>query len=507
MESRISSVGQIYKNNYTADKPAVLFKDEIYTYADIDDKAIAYANYLRGKGVKKGDKVILNTGNSPEFFFVYLGTVRNAAVIVPINPMLTLQEIKFIASDSDAKFIVIHEGLMQKAGLTEASLGEALGLTVIPLGVAMIEEVEKAPREDFDLVEDPNEISTFLYTSGTTGHPKAAMLSHGNLIANAWQCNVALETEVDDVIMCVLPMFHVFAFTTCILLPLFKGATTDIIEAFQPKVVISELLTKQLTIFMGVPAMYMVLIEAGKNDIKFPKLRKAVCGGSALPVEIYRQVKEILGLPIIEGYGLTEASPATMFNPPSGVQKAGSIGQKLPEIEFRIGGENDEDLPVGAVGELLLRGPNIMQGYYNNPEETAETLRNGWLHTGDLAQKDEEDYIYIVDRKKDMVIVSGLNVYPREVEEALYKHPQIKDVAVIGVSDKLRGEIVVAYIVLKEGEEQPHHKEILRWLKEYLAVYKIPRRIEIVDDLPRNSTGKIMKRILKEQVEAELAGE
>jgi long-chain acyl-CoA synthetase len=266
-------------------------------------------------------------------------------------------------------------------------------------------------------------------------------------------------------------------------------------------VVISDLIEKRVTAFLGVPAMYMVLINAGKNDVKFPELKVAVCGGSALPVEVYRQTKEVLGLPIIEGYGLTEFSPAALFNPRYGTHKAGSIGLPLVEVAYIIADENDVEVPVGEVGELLLQGPSMMAGYYNKPEETAEALRGGWLHTGDLAKRDEDGYVFIVDRKKDLIIVAGLNVYPREIEEVLYKYPKILDAAVIGVEDKLRGEAAVAYIVLKEGEEADS-KEIMAFLKERLAVYKLPRRFEFVADLPRNSTGKIVKRVLKEQIDA-----
>jgi long-chain acyl-CoA synthetase len=242
--------------------------------------------------------------------------------------------------------------------------------------------------------------------------------------------------------------------------------------------------------------MYMVLIEAAKNNIKFPDLRIAVCGGSTLPVEIYNQTKELVGLPIIEGYGLTEGSPACTFNPTHGVQKAGSIGVHIPEITVRVGGEHDEELPAGEIGELLVRGENVMLGYYKRPEETIQTLRNGWLHTGDLAKMDEDGYFYIVDRIKDIVVVAGLNVYPREVEEVLYQHPSVKDAAVIGEPDKLRGEILVAYLVLKE-DISAESNEIIAWMKERLAAYKIPRRIEFREELPRNSSGKILKRKLK----------
>jgi long-chain acyl-CoA synthetase len=293
-------------------------------------------------------------------------------------------------------------------------------------------------------------------------------------------------------------MFHVFACTAAALLPLFIGGTVVIVDTFHPKTVIGSLLGNSVTVFLGVPAMYMLFIEAGKNNIFFPKLRIAISGGAALPVNVYYKAKEIANLPIIEGYGLTEASPSSAFSPPSGVHKPCSIGLALPEIDAIIGGENDEELPLGEVGELLLRGDNVMKGYYKKPEDTAETLKNGWLHTGDLAKMDDDRYIYIVDRKKDMIIVSGLNVYPREVEEVLYQHPSIRDVAIIGEDDKSRGESVVAYIVLKAGETV-HRRDILRWLKERLAVYKIPRRIIYVDELPRTGSGKILKRLLKEK--------
>jgi long-chain acyl-CoA synthetase len=295
-------------------------------------------------------------------------------------------------------------------------------------------------------------------------------------------------------------MFHVFAFTACVLMPLWSGATVTILESFQPKEVIDVLLNGDISIFMGVPAMYVVLLEAGKKNISFPKLRMAVSGGAALPVEIYRQARDIMKLPIIEGYGLTEASPAVSFNPPDGIQKEGSIGLPLPYQECRIVDEQDQELPPGEVGELAVRGDNVMMGYYNQPEASEAALLNGWLHTGDLAKKDEDGYLYIVDRKKDMIIVAGLNVYPREVEEVIYQFPKVKEAAVIGVDDKLRGEFVKAYIVLKEGEEC-NSKELFHFLREKLAAYKLPRHIEFIDSLPKNASGKIMKRFLKEKTE------
>lgn len=494
-------VGDIYKTSFNAGKTALNYKGSSITYGQLDQKVLAYASYLKKAGLEVGDKVVLSCLNSPEFIYSYFGTVRNGAVIVPINLLLTMEEIMYIVKDSEAKFMIIHPLILQKAKLSKEAIEKGLGITLIVLDEEFDRQLSKVPTEDFEDYTNENSISTFLYTSGTTGRQKAAMLTHKSLVVNSEQCYTALQARPDDIYMCVLPMFHVFAFTACILMPLFSGATISILESFQPKEVIETLLKDGITIFMGVPSMYVVLLEAGKKNITFPKLRLAVSGGAALPVEIYRQGREIMKLPIVEGYGLTEASPAVSFNPPDGVQKEGSIGLPLPGIECRIIDEEDNELPAGEVGELAVRGDNVMLGYYNQLEETLKTLRNGWLHTGDLAKKDEEGYIYIVDRKKDMVIVAGLNVYPREVEEVIYKYPKVKEAAVIGLADKLRGEYVKAFVVLKEGEEC-HSKELLRFMKETLASYKLPRHVEFVESLPKNSTGKIMKRILKEQQEA-----
>lgn len=493
-------VGDIYKTSFNPDKIALNFKGNSVTYGQLDRKVLAYASYLKKAGLKEGDKVVLSCLNSPEFIYSYFGTVRNGAVIVPINLLLTMEEIIYIVKDSEAKFMIMHPLILQKAKLSREAVEKALGITLIVLDEKFNQGISDVSTDGFEDSTNENSISTFLYTSGTTGKQKAAMLTHKNLVVNSEQCYVGLQARPDDIYMCVLPMFHVFAFTACILMPLYSGATISILESFQPKEVIETLLKDEITIFMGVPSMYVVLLEAGKKNIIFPKLRLAVSGGAALPVEIYRQGREIMKLPIVEGYGLTEASPAVSFNPPDGIQKEGSIGLPLPGVECKIVDEEDNELPAGEVGELAVRGDNVMMGYYNQPDETQKALRNGWLHTGDLAKKDEEGYLFIVDRKKDMVIVAGLNVYPREVEEVIYQFPKVKETAVIGLADKLRGEYVKAFIVLKEGEEC-HSKELLRFMREKLAPYKLPRHIEFVESLPKNSTGKIMKRILKEEQE------
>ena len=491
-------VGDIYKTSFSAEKTALNYKGSSITYGQLDKMVLSYACYLKKAGMKEGDKVVLSCLNSPEFIYSYFGTVRNGGIIVPINLLLTMEEIVYIVKDSEAKFMIMHPVILQKSKLTKKAIEKALGITLIVLDEEFNAQLPEASTKGFQDFTKENAVSTFLYTSGTTGKQKAAMLTHKNLVVNSEQCYIALQARPDDIYMCVLPMFHVFAFTACILMPLWSGATISILESFQPKEVIETLLKDEITIFMGVPSMYVVLLEAGKKNISFPKLRLAVSGGAALPVEIYRQGRKIMRLPIVEGYGLTEASPAVSFNPPDGVQKEGSIGLPIPDVECKIFNEDDNELPAGEVGELVVCGDNVMLGYYNQPDETLKTLRNGWLHTGDLAKKDEDGYIYIVDRKKDMVIVAGLNVYPREVEEVIYQHPKVKEAAVIGLADKLRGEYVKAFVVLKEGEEC-HSKELLRFMREKLAAYKLPRHIEFIDSLPKNSAGKIMKRILKEE--------
>lgn len=491
-------VGTIYKNVYDPEAAALKFKDSTITYRQLDEKVTGYANYFKKMGLRTGERVILSCTNSPEFIFSYFGVVRNGGIIVPINLLLTMEEITYLIKDSEAKMMIIHPLILQKAKITKDTIQNALNIEVIVLDEELKQNVSELSNTGFEDFTDQNAISTFLYTSGTTGKQKAAMLTHKNLVFNAEQCRLGLKGVPGDNYMCVLPMFHVFAFTACVLMPLWSGACITIIESFQPKEVVEALLKDKITVFMGVPAMYVVLLEAGKNSVAFPDLRLAVSGGAALPVEIFRQAKEILKLPVVEGYGLTEASPAVCFNPLDGVQKEGSIGLPLPYQQCRIVDENNNELPAEQVGELAVRGENIMLGYYRQEEETNRTLADGWLLTGDMAKMDREGYIYIVDRKKDMVIVGGLNVYPREVEEVIYQYSKVKEVAVIGLEDKLRGEYVKAFVVLKEGEECTS-RELLRYMKERLAVYKLPREIEFIDSLPKNSTGKIMKRWLKEQ--------
>lgn len=491
-------LGNIYKKEFDANSIAIKFKKNNITYEQLDKTVNQYSSLLMNLGVKTGERVLLICPNSPEFIYSYLSVVKNAGIIVPINLQLTIEEIKYFIKDSEANFMIIHPAVIQNMKHNKESLQELLGIKIIVLDEEFQRTLSEISPEIVEDFTDENAVSTFLYTSGTTGKQKAAMLTHKNLVTNAEQCRIAFQGTVNDNYMCVLPMFHVFGFTTCVLNPLLSGATVTIIEKFHPKEVVESLLNDDVTVFMGVPTMYVILLEACKNNITFPKLRLAVSGGAALPVEILRQAKKILKLPIVEGYGLTEASPVVSFNPLDGIKKEGSIGLPLTNVQCKIVDDNDVELVVGDVGELIAKGDNVMLGYFNKEKETKETMKNGWLHTGDLAKIDEEGYIFIVDRKKDLIIAGGLNVYPREVEEVLYQYPKVKEAAVVGIDDKLRGEQVKAFIALKDGEECTS-KEISSYLKEHLAGYKIPRKIEFISELPKNGSGKILKRMLKNQ--------
>ncbi|MDR1796904.1 MAG: long-chain fatty acid--CoA ligase [Clostridiales Family XIII bacterium] len=503
-ELHVLSVGQIYKNNFDPGRTALIFKDREWTYGAFDDEVVAYANFFKGEGLAPGEPVILDAPNCPEFLFTYLGVVRNAGIIVPVNPMYTLRELAFTAKDSGAKYLVIGEGVLAQHEYTKRQLTDELGVKVLVIDDDFRGRVQAAPREDYDLVDDAGSVSTYLYTSGTTGIPKAAMLTHYNLTMNAVQANTAFDTRPTDRAILSLPLFHAFAFTAIALTALCEGACIDLLESFRPKEFIEELIARKITVFIGVPAMYVVLVNAGKQNLKFPDIRWVGCGGAALPVDTIKGMQETLGLEVVEGYGLTEASPCSVFNPLYGVHKPGSIGLAFPLMEAKIVGADGGELPPGEPGELLLKGPNIMKGYYNRPEETAAAIVDGWLHTGDIAQTDEDGYIYIVDRIKDLIIVGGLNVYPREVEEVLFEHPKVAEAAVVGVPDRLRGEVPVAYVVLKDpaDKDETHHKEILRFLKSRLSQYKLPRRVHFIDALPRNSSGKVLKQELRDRKES-----
>jgi len=343
-----------------------------------------------------------------------------------------------------------------------------------------------------------SDLAVIIYTSGTTGRPKGAMLSHGNLLANVNSCRIVLSAVQDDRFVVLLPMFHSFMLCVGVFLPMLVGGSSVLIKSLHPpKNVILEIMHRQATILPAIPQFFRTLANA-QAPADLP-LRICISGGAPLPAEILREFNEKMPIPLLEGYGLSEASPVVSMNPLAGPWKAGSIGKPIPDVEITVQNDDGEKLGSGETGEICVRGSNVMQGYWNQPEETAKALRHGWLLTGDIGHCDADGYYYITDRKKDMLLVNGINVYPREIEETIYKFPGVKEAAVIGVPDARRGEQPIAFVSANEGTRLDE-KAIQHFVREKLADYKVPRRVIVLTGLPRNATGKILKTQLKQSV-------
>lgn len=479
--------------NFEPQKEALLFGKRKYTYKELDEIVGKYAAYFADKGLSKGDRVLLVCQNCPEFIFSYLGIIKAGGTVIPLNIMLTPEEIKYILKDAQAKMVVIHEKIAQAmAQKLKIDPGKALNADIVVIN-------EDFTKKIFGLEPykggERAEIAAFLYTSGTTGYPKGAMLTHENLLSNVISLQELGKLTPEDNMMCVLPMFHSFACTTSVLLPLYAGCKITIMESFRPREVVEAIAETKATIFCGAPPMYSVLLEAGTKEA-LKTLRFVVSGGSALPAKILYAFQEKFGIPLVEGYGLSEASPVVTLNPLDGSGKPGSIGFPIPGVEVKLVDDNMKEVAPGEIGEIAVRGPNVMKGYFNLPEETQKALVDGWLLTGDMGKRDEDGYYYIVDRKKELIVVSGFNVYPREVEEAILTHPGVKECAVVGAPDELRGEVVKAFVVPEEGSGLTE-KELKEYLRERLASYKRPRIIKFAEELPKGPTGKVLKRMLK----------
>jgi long-chain acyl-CoA synthetase len=342
------------------------------------------------------------------------------------------------------------------------------------------------------------DIAACLYTSGTTGKPKGALLSHRNLVANLESFRQVLHLTEEDVFLAVLPLFHAYGGTVLFWEPLSLGASIVVEPRFVPDVILKAVLQHRVTLFAGVPSMYAVLASVPRPPGDFSALRLCISGGAPLPPEVLRAFEAKYGIPIYEGYGPTECAPVLTVNPPFGKRKIGSVGPPIPQVELRIVDDQGNPLPPGAVGEIAAKGPNVMRGYLNRPEATAEVLRDGWYHTGDLGRMDDDGYFYIMDRKTDLILVGGLNVYPREVELVLCDHPGVAEAAVIGMPDPVRGEAPKALVIQRPGEKVSV-QELLQWCRQRLANYKVPRSVVLVADLPRTVTGKILKSELRDR--------
>ncbi|MCL6573308.1 MAG: fatty acid--CoA ligase family protein [Bacillus sp. (in: Bacteria)] len=500
-----------------ASKPAYYFLGQECSYAELDGAITKFASGLEKLGVKQGDHIALLLGNTPHFVVSLYGALRLGVTVIPINPIYTADEIGYILNNGDVKVVVALDlaiPLVEKMHSVLPKIEQFVFCETKPNGLvqADMESLTAFPKmktfTDIVAVGDvtfqgpelqDDDVAIILYTSGTTGKPKGAMLTHKNLYSNAEDVGEYLKMSHDDRVVTALPMFHVFCLTVALNAPLLCGATLLIAPRFSPKEIFELVKLQQATVFAGVPTMYNFLLqypEGNPDDLK--SLRLCISGGASMPVAILMNFEQKFNVLISEGYGLSEASPVTCFNPLDRPRKPGSIGTSILRVENKIMDELGEEVPVGMVGELIVRGPNVMKGYYKMPEETAATLRNGWLYTGDLARMDEDGYFYIVDRKKDLIIVGGFNVYPREVEEVIYSHTDVIEVAVLGVPDLNQGEAVKAYVVSKNPELSA--EQLLTFCKEHLAKYKIPSSIEFIEELPKNTTGKILRRALRSQV-------
>lgn len=443
------------------DKVALGFKDRTWTYAELEERTNQVARGLQQFGIKKGDRVGLLHLNSPYFIISYFAIVKLGAVVVPVNVMFKGEEITYLMNDAQAAAMIVGANFESLIKTVRPGLTTVRNIVLVDTDAPVTDPAfvsfagmlkgDPAAPETESFTEEDNAV--FLYTSGTTGHPKGAMLTHRNLISNAAATAEGTETTEKDNTLCVLPMFHSFAWTVCVMEPLYTCGTITILESFVPQLVLSTIIKEKTSVIAGVSTMYTVLLQVPEIDpADFAHIRLAYSGGASLPVEVLNRINEKYGIKILEGYGLSECSPVCTINPYRGLRKPGSIGVALPGVALKIVDDNGTVVPYGEPGELIVKGPNVMKGYYNLPEASAETIRDGWCHTGDMAYMDEEGYVFIVDRKKDLILVGGLNVYPREIEEVLYTNPKVAEAAVIGVSDDLRGEAVKAFVALKSGE-------------------------------------------------------
>jgi long-chain acyl-CoA synthetase len=504
-------------------REAVIFGATRLTYAQLNAVASQVANGLTARGIEPGDKVALSCLNVPYFPIAYYGALKAGAAVVPLNVLLTPPEIAYHLKDSDAKAYLCFEGSPELplgktgyAGFMEAGTCQSFILiTADPSAPSPFEGastlgalMQGQPATFATANTDPNDTAVILYTSGTTGRPKGAELTHSNMLLNAMVARDLYLHEVRErnVMLVALPLFHSFGQTCQMNATFFLGGALALVARFDPAVVLETMVKERVNFFDGVPTMFWGLlnhVQTTGMDVQpvAEQLRVCVSGGAALPVELLHSFERAFGVSILEGYGLSETSPAICFNQLGFPRKAGSIGRPLFATEMRVVDDQDKDAPQGERGEIVVRGHSVMKGYYKRAEATAEAMRGGWFHTGDVAYQDEDGYFFIVDRKKDMILRGGYNVYPRELEEVLVTHPAIALAAVVGVPHETLGQEVKAYLVLKPGMTVTV-EEISAWCKQQMAQYKYPRYIEFREALPMTATGKILKRELVAEEES-----
>jgi long-chain acyl-CoA synthetase len=494
------------------------------TYAALDAAACRVAGALRAMGIGAGDHVALSCPNTPHFPVAYFGILKAGAAVVPLNVLLKGREIAYHLRDSDARAYLCFEGTAElpmarlgHEGFAEVDACEHfVVMTADPAARSPIAGVPTLaalmapqPAACETTLRAPGDTAVILYTSGTTGQPKGAELTHVNMLLNAWAVRdmglPTLGTEYGTA-LAVLPLFHSFGQTCVMNAQLAQGNRVVLLPRFEPAAALDAMARERVNAFSGVPTMYWALLrhveETGVDVAPVAAhLRACTSGGAAIPVEVLHAFDRCFGVEVLEGYGLSETSPVATFNQHGRPRKPGSIGFPIWGCEVRVVDAEDRDVPVGELGEVVIRGHNVMKGYYKRPDATAEAMRGGWFHSGDIARMDADGYLFIADRVKDMIIRGGLNVYPREVEEVLHTHPAVSSAAVIGVPHDEHGEEVLAFVIRKPGATITE-AELVAWSRETMAAYKYPRTVRFVDALPMTSTGKILKRELREQLRA-----
>jgi long-chain acyl-CoA synthetase len=473
-------------------RPAVRLDDFVLTYDELLDGARRVTALLQSKGIGPGDRVGLVLPNVPPFPVLFYGALGAGAVVVPMNPLLKAREVQYYLEDSGASIVFAWHAMADEAGKAAAKVGidcvsvEPAELLELLAGQEPVADV--AEREDDDTV-------VLLYTSGTTGQPKGAELTHANLTTNAaLSAETLVELSPDDVVMGCLPLFHCFGLTCGLNAAVVSGACLTLVPRFDAVKALEVIGRDQVTVFEGVPTMYAGMLNApDATSYDVSSLRTCISGGSAMPVEVMKSFEKTFGCIVLEGYGLSETSPVASFNQPGMERKPGSIGVPVRGVEMKLVGDGGGDVEQGEVGEIAIRGKNVMKGYWGREEDTRTAIPDGWFRSGDMAKQDEDGYYFIVDRKKDLIIRGGYNVYPREVEEALYEHEAVAEVAVIGVPHDELGEEVGAAVALK-ADQKVSEEELRAFAKERLAAYKYPRHLWIMDALPKGPTGKILRR-------------
>ena len=478
------------------DRTAIKLDGVEVSYADLLGRAQAVAGSLRAAGIEPGDRVALILPNVPAYPVTFFGALIAGAVVVPMNPLLKAGEIDYYFTDAGTELAFVWPDFESEARAGASGQGTRI-VVCDPMGPVAGQLPDAEPLTEVTERDDEDDC-LILYTSGTTGRPKGAELTHRNIHLNAQRCveTITLMTE-DDVVMGCLPLFHVFGLTVGLQAAVLAGATLTLIPRFDPGKAIEVIDRDRVTIMEGVPTMYAAILNHPDHEqLSAATLRLCASGGSAMPHEVQRAFEDTFSCIILEGYGLSETSPVASFNMPDRERKPGTIGVSIPGCEMRIVDETGQTLPPGEVGEIAIRGDNVMKGYWNKPDATAEAIPDGWFRTGDLATVDDEGYYTIVDRKKDLILRGGMNVYPREVEEALYEHPDVIEAAVVAVPDPILGEEVGAAIALRPGSSATV-EEVRQFVKDRIAAYKYPRHVWLTDELPKTATGKILRREVK----------